>query len=45
MGLKTKIIVNIMLSIVEFLGRDVDGFYTTRYIDPIRELIKESEEN
>jgi hypothetical protein len=45
MGLRTKIIVNIMLSIVEFLGRDVDGFYTTRYIDPIRELIKESEEN
>lgn len=45
MGLRTKIIVNIMLSIVEFLGRDVDGFYTTKYIDPIRELIKESEEN
>ena len=43
MGLSTKIIVNIMLSIVEFLGRDVDGFYTTKYIDPIRELIKESE--
>ena len=43
MGLRTKIIVNIMLSIVEFLGRDVDGFYTTKHIDPIRELIKESE--
>ena len=44
MKLKEKIVINILLSLAKFIGKDLDGFYSHKYIDVIRELLKESEE-
>lgn len=44
MKIKEKIIITILLNIVEFIGKDVDGFYSHKYIDSIRELLKEKQQ-
>ena len=41
MTLKEKIVINILLSLAEFIGKDIDGWYSHKYLDPIRELLKE----
>lgn len=40
---KEKIIVKLILSLIEWLGRDVKDFHYWKFTDPIRKLIDEKE--
>lgn len=41
--IKEKIIIKLILAMIEWLGRDVEGFYSWRVTDPVRKLIDEKE--
>ena len=41
--IKEKIIIKLILSLIEWLGRDIEGFYSWRFTEPVRKLIDEKE--
>lgn len=41
--IKEKIIVKLILALIEWLGRDVEGFHSWRFTEPVRKLIDEKE--
>lgn len=41
--IKEKIIIKLILAMIEWLGRDVEGFHYWKFADPVRKLIDEKE--
>jgi hypothetical protein len=41
--IKEKIIIKLILGLIDWLGRDVEGFCPWRFTDPVRKLIDEKE--
>lgn len=40
---KEKIIIKLILGLIEWLGRDIEGFCSWRFTDPVRKLLDEKE--
>ena len=40
---KEKLVIKLILGLIEWLGRDIDGFCSWRFTDPVRKFIDEKE--